>query len=302
MGIHWGRKNPRYSLHTFRASSKTRLPPIRGSPLLGRRWRSTDSTGVLKYFKSMRPWVVENPVDLISAAAILCCVLRVRTANLQLSCEQTEKTQLSMIDSSQACFDDLDVSDEADHEDEFCVSFTGPSSVSTNTSGACKSVQSIGVPQVSLHVELRVTSVTKSNHELDGTGQQSTAFISNACNTATSQQTSKIGPVDFGFLLKRCDNDDQLALEVYRHFCIQGPVHLRLMQSSCQEMDNNAIMFHAVRSSCSQDAMTSMTCIACRTSLQSQHPILVPHFSHSTHKPSTLLPNANPPPTSPVSS
>ncbi len=58
-------------------------------------------------------------------------------------------------------------------------------------------------------------------------------------------------PVDFDWLRERCDNDDELVLEVLRSFCEQGQAHivsLNTLYNSTLEPDSKAerLTFHAV--------------------------------------------------------
>jgi hypothetical protein len=53
-------------------------------------------------------------------------------------------------------------------------------------------------------------------------------------------------PLDFKWLLERCDGENQLALDVLRSFCEQGQRHLDSVQRSASDEDMQQLAFHAV--------------------------------------------------------
>ena len=72
-----------------------------------------------------------------------------------------------------------------------------------------------------------------------------------------------IEPIDFDWLLVRCDGDNDLVLEVLRSFCEQGQTHLSSMQKAMQEMDNNRLLFHSVMHlGPSQSQLADLPCLA----------------------------------------
>ena len=53
-------------------------------------------------------------------------------------------------------------------------------------------------------------------------------------------------PVDFAWLLARCDDDPHLVHEVLKSFCEQGRTHLGSMQGTLQGISRDCILFHTV--------------------------------------------------------
>ena len=111
------------------------------------------------------------------------------------------------------------------------------------------SVERLQVP-ASLHLEACTEPFSTPNAVRNGAGQESSGNLSKAGHSKIPSYSAKVGcesePVNFDFLLQRCDSDTQLALEILRHFCEQGQTHLSAMQRSIQTMDNSALLFHAV--------------------------------------------------------
>ena len=62
----------------------------------------------------------------------------------------------------------------------------------------------------------------------------------------TSIPKNKVVPVDFEYLLRRCDDDNQLAVEILRTFCEQGQIHLSAMHEAVKLNDGSGLLFHSV--------------------------------------------------------
>ena len=57
---------------------------------------------------------------------------------------------------------------------------------------------------------------------------------------------NKVVPVDFEYLLRRCDDDNHLAVEILRTFCEQGQIHLSAMHGAVKLNDGSGLLFHSV--------------------------------------------------------
>ena len=55
-----------------------------------------------------------------------------------------------------------------------------------------------------------------------------------------------VDPVDFTWLLVRCDRDPHLVRQVLKSFCEQGRFHLRSIQNGIQQVNHDCILFHTV--------------------------------------------------------
>ena len=215
---------------------------------------------------------------------------------------------------SQSCFESLDVRTEAD-DDVCCTSYTssycgsielsvGQESVSGVLSTALTAILAIPLNSVerlqvpaSLHLEACTEPFSKPTVVRSGSCQDLLQSLSKAEQSKVPSVCAKTSceQVDFDFLLQRCDSDTQLALEILRHFCEQGQIHLSAMQRSILTMDNSALLFHAVFHSTFMAFVCKLTvCLVCRTFLQNQHPISGPETSSSELRPCTWQQGATP--------
>ena len=58
---------------------------------------------------------------------------------------------------------------------------------------------------------------------------------------------SNPSPVDFGWLLERCDGESQLVQDVLRSFCEQGQPHVDTLQCCASDGHMPQLAFHAVK-------------------------------------------------------
>jgi hypothetical protein len=80
----------------------------------------------------------------------------------------------------------------------------------------------------------------------DGMDEGYRTCRSNLDSELTKSNQGHLKPVDFGWLLERCEGDNQLVMEVLRTFCEQGQRHICGMQSSIKDVDAKMLLFHAV--------------------------------------------------------
>ena len=165
-----------------------------------------------------------------------------------------------MTNHCQECFDSLEVYADEDDSESY-ASYSSSFLDSTDTKD-CNGQQPQSVSVVlgfAMASALTLPSGTMedSPHVLAGNGlslEEEKGHIdvvrpklhsaSHSTSTKSMKQTNE--PIEFQWLLLRCEGDEDLALKVLRSFCEQGQMHVSAMQKAIQEMDNNRILFHSV--------------------------------------------------------
>ena len=168
---------------------------------------------------------------------------------------------------SQRCFDGLDISADIEKSESF-TSFISSYSGSLSSGDFNNSTNSTGyvsgVLSAALAAALTLPAVTQQNSVQpdssltasirDSAGMVVIAARLNTVDNILSAMradpkpaVTNAEPIDFEWLLIRCEGDRQLVLEVLRSFCEQGQKHLSAMQNIVHGADFKLLMFHAVR-------------------------------------------------------